>query len=335
MIRLSFAFFTVCCIFICGSTYASALDLARELHIELNSIDRETMPSQFAVQFALMRPELRSKEQELKRLVLDVLDSKEYENIRAEYFAKAFSEQELKEQLALARSPAFKMHQKKMTEIVRNSGTALLDLVQNAVMRSADALSAAGSTRPAGQSLEPPKITADKSGRVTNYRAEGSLESVQAVGCIALSDAKNTFTPPDLYKGVGECIAQANYDRAVGLFALAGIYARFDAERITDKSAGQAKTVLIMNTFSSLAQDKKTKFDESMGRVMKNTESLNKLCGDVQRIGMPNYYPRYMILHGIKAFTGNPHDGALVKEFDSSKIWKGLQSAYLKCPTES
>jgi hypothetical protein len=183
------------------------------------------------------------------------------------------------------------------------------------------------------QTLAPPKIITEQHWNVTNHRAEGNLASTQAVGCIPLAKAKNTFTPPDLYLGVTECITQDNYDFAASLFALAGIYGRFDVERVTDKSAGQAKTVLVMSTFATVPQDKKTKFNEALNRIAKNSESLGKLCGEVRKVGMPNYYPSYMILHGIKAFTGNPHDGALLKDFDSQKNWVNLQTAYLHCPT--
>jgi len=47
---------------------------------------------------------------------------------------------------------------------------------------------------------------------------------------------------------------------------------------------------------------------------------------------MPDYYPSYMILHGIKAFEGNPHDGALLKDFDSQKVWTNLLTKFLHCP---
>ncbi|MGA3281395.1 MAG: hypothetical protein ABSD50_10480 [Smithella sp.] len=190
---------------------------------------------------------------------------------------------------------------------------------------------ATSQTIPSAQTLEPPKIIKEQSGNITNYRVEGSLASTQTIGCIPLSEVKNTFTPADLYKGVSECIAKDNYDLGAGLFALAGIYASFDAERITDKTAGQAKTVLIMNVFSSVSQDKKTKFSEEIDRISKDPDILGMLCSQVQKIGMPNYYPSYMILHGIKAFTGNPHDGALAKDFDAQKVWMSLQTNYLHC----
>lgn len=178
---------------------------------------------------------------------------------------------------------------------------------------------------------ESPKIIKEQNGNITNYRTEGNLASTQAVGCIPLTEARNTFTPADLYKGVGECIANNNYDLATGLFMLAGIYASFDAERITDKTAAQAKSVLIMSLFSTVPQDKKNRFNETVKRTVTNSVMFNTLCGEIHRIGMPNYYPNYMIIHGMKAFTGNPHDGALDNRFDSSGTWKKLQSTYLNC----
>ena len=188
------------------------------------------------------------------------------------------------------------------------------------------------STLALAQTAPAPKIVPEQNGRVTNYRAEGSLESTQAIGCIPLSKAKSTMTPPDLYRGVAECIARDNYDLAADLSALAGIYANFDVIRVSDKSAGQAKTVLVMNTFANVPQDKKIKFTETLNRIAGNPESLAKLCGEVRKIGKPDYYPRYMILHGIGAFTGDSKDAPLIKDFDPQKSWALLQSAYLHCP---
>ena len=182
------------------------------------------------------------------------------------------------------------------------------------------------------QTLDPPKIITETNGRLTNIRAEGSLASTQTVGCIPVTDAKNTFTPADLYKGVVDCISQDKYDLGAGLFALAGIYGRFDAERVSDKTAGQAKTVLIMNTFANESQEKKLRLNDVFTHLTKTPELLGKLCVDIQKVGMPNYYPSYMILHGIKAFTGNPHEGALLKDFDAPNVWTNLQTAYLHCP---
>lgn len=184
----------------------------------------------------------------------------------------------------------------------------------------------------AAQTQEPPKIIKEQNGKITNYRAEGSLALTQAINCIPLAQAKPKFTPPDLYKGVAECLAKGEFESAAKLFVLAGIYARFDADRVTDKTAGQARTALIMNTFSNVPEEKKNEFNAALIRMTKTPELLGGLCKEVARIGMPDYYPGYTILHGIRAFSGNPHEAALVKDFDATGTWKSLQSTYLHCP---
>jgi len=185
------------------------------------------------------------------------------------------------------------------------------------------------------QTLESPKTIKEQNGNFTNYRAEGGLASTQTIGCIPLSEVKNTVTPADLYQGVGECLAKDNYELASRLFMLAGIYAAFDSERITDKTAAQAKTVMIMNLFSSISPDKKTKFSDAVKLTSTNPEMLSTICNEVQKIGIPNYYPNYMILHGIKSFNGNPNENALVKDFDANSTWNKLQSSYLNCKDTS
>lgn len=182
------------------------------------------------------------------------------------------------------------------------------------------------------QTLDQQKIIAENNGRVTNVRIKGSLASTKTVICIPITEAKNTYTPADLYQGVANCISQEKFDLAAGLFALAGIYGQFDAERVADKSAGQAKTVLIMSMFASVSQNQKSKFYAAFSQIAKTPELFGKLCIDIQKVGMPNYYPEYMILHGIKAFTGNSHDAVLVKDFDAPRVWVNLQTTYLHCP---
>lgn len=179
-----------------------------------------------------------------------------------------------------------------------------------------------------------PNIIEEKHGNVTNYRVEGSLAATKPVGCIPIADAKNDLTPPDLYTGVSECIDQNKFEMATELFALAGIYARFDAERVTDKTAGQAGEVLIMNTFEAVPQKKKAQFSAVFDRMTKSPKSLAPLCVKIQQIGAPDYYPKYMILHGMNAFLGDPYEGALSEKFDGAATWRRLQSEYLHCPTK-
>jgi hypothetical protein len=182
------------------------------------------------------------------------------------------------------------------------------------------------------QTIAAPRIVTEHDGRMMTFRAAGSLESTRKIGCIQLERAANAMSPPDLYLGARDCIAQDNYDDAAALFALASLYGRFDAERVSDPTAAQAKSVLVMNTFAAVPREKRTRLNEALAKVTKSPELLRKLCRDVQQIGMPGYHPDYMILHGIEAFSPSPNINPLRKDFDALGFWKHLQSAYLHCP---
>jgi hypothetical protein len=130
MLRQLFVAHLLACLVYGSSAFAAVEDTARELHIALNVVDRETLPTQLASQLIQFRPEYRSREQEIKGLLIEILDSKEFENIRIGYFAKAFDEQQLKGQLALVRSPEFRLYQRKMMEMMQFSGAAIMRLSQ-------------------------------------------------------------------------------------------------------------------------------------------------------------------------------------------------------------
>jgi hypothetical protein len=167
---------------------------------------------------------------------------------------------------------------------------------------------------------------------ITHLYTEGNLASTHPLACVSLSEVKNIDTPADIFKGVRQCIEQNKYDDATDLFAIAGAYSKFDAARVTDKSAGQAKSALISETFSRVSEDKQNKFSQVQQLRMTTPETLKVICSGVKKIGMPNYYPEYMILHGMKAFTGNPYENALEKDFNAQEAWQKVLSEYLSCP---
>lgn len=177
----------------------------------------------------------------------------------------------------------------------------------------------------------PPTVTTTQNGKVTQMTVDGQLAAKHPVGCVPLDEVDNTRTPPDLYLGVKACIQQDDYRAAVVLFALAGVESRFDAERVADKSAGQAGQVLIMNTFNGLPDEKRAKFDKAVGELAADTAALSQTCSSIRTMGYPSYYPEYMVLHGIHAFTAKPGDPTLVQTFDPAATWKSLLTTYLNC----
>jgi hypothetical protein len=178
---------------------------------------------------------------------------------------------------------------------------------------------------------EPSRVVVVQKGKVTNLDVVGQLASKQPLSCVSIDAVGKDHTPPDLYQGVSACIQQQDYRTAVALFALAGMQSRFDAERVLDKTAGQAGQVLIMNTFNGLPQDRRAKFQAAVKALAADPETLSRTCASIRKIGFPTYYPEYMVLHGIRAFTAKPDDPTMEPNFDGAAAWKSLLSTYLNC----
>jgi len=178
---------------------------------------------------------------------------------------------------------------------------------------------------------ESSRIVVEQKGKVTNLTVVGQLAANQPLTCVSIDGVGKDHTPPDLYHGVSACIQQEDYRTAVALFALAGLESRFDAERVLDKTAGQAGQVLIMDTFNGLPDDKRAKFQAAVKAVAADPEVLSRTCAAIRKIGYPTYYPAYMVLHGIRAFTAKPDDPTMEPNFDGAAAWNSLLGTYLNC----
>jgi ankyrin repeat protein len=175
-------------------------------------------------------------------------------------------------------------------------------------------------------------FTVTQTGPITNVTAAGNLAATKPISCRSLDGLDNTHTPADLFPAVKDCVDHDRYAEATDLAALAGIYGAFDASRVTDESAGQATKVLIMTTLGSVADSRRKLFEDAVRGVNSDPKALGRLCERIRKIGFPSYYPRYMVMHGIRAFTGDPNKDALKPQFDPKATWVGLQTSYLNCP---
>ncbi|HXC08526.1 MAG TPA: DUF4124 domain-containing protein [Steroidobacteraceae bacterium] len=178
---------------------------------------------------------------------------------------------------------------------------------------------------------EPSRVVVEQKGKVTNLTVVGQLAAKQPLSCVSIDLAGKDHTPPDLYQGVSACIQQEDYRTAVALFALAGMESRFDAQRVLDKTAGQAGQALIMDTINGIPDDRRRKFQAAVKSVAEDPEVLSRTCASVRKIGYPTYYPAYMVLHGIRAFTAKPDDPTLEPNFDGATAWNSLLGSYLNC----
>ncbi len=165
-----------------------------------------------------------------------------------------------------------------------------------------------------------------------NYEAPGNLESKNDLGCVGAEKLGNRYTPADLYKAVSKCVESSKYKEGVFLFALAGVYGRFDSLRVEDKTAHQAVTVLLMQALGSQDKNKQAAFKEGLNKTLGTPEGLAAACKDIVRIGPPDYFPRYMIQHGMDAFLKSGSGNGLVIGFDERAAWKQSLDTYLHCP---
>ncbi len=186
----------------------------------------------------------------------------------------------------------------------------------------------------ASAASSPTNVQIEQHARVTSVTIPGQLAPTQTLGCIAIEKVKSTATPPDLYNASRACVDQGDYDDAVPLFLLGGAYGRFDAARVADKSAGQGVTILIMGFGNGLREDQKQAFTTATSKFQAS-ESRVRLCGRFKHLGPPNYFPQYMILHGIKAFTtADPTADALVHDFDAAATWQRILAEGLNCAAD-
>lgn len=167
---------------------------------------------------------------------------------------------------------------------------------------------------------------------IRNYEAPGNLESKYDIGCIESGKVKPNYTPTDLYKAMSKCVISGKYKEGVFLFAVAGAYGRFDAYRVADRTAHQAVTVARMQAVSPLSKDKITAFQNSLKTILSNPQGLAEVCKEIKQIGAPDYYPRYMIQHGMNAFLKGGEVNKLVANFNARAAWKKSLDTYLHCP---
>jgi hypothetical protein len=141
---------------------------------------------------------------------------------------------------------------------------------------------------------------------ITNYESQGNLESTNNIGCVASEKLSRKFTPPDMYKAAAICAQQNMNKEGIFLVALAGAYGQFDALRVVDKTAHDAPNISRMTSFGSLDASKMNAFQAGMTATLSNPDTLAAICNDVIRIGPPDYFPRYMIQHGMGGLYSRP-----------------------------
>lgn len=165
-----------------------------------------------------------------------------------------------------------------------------------------------------------------------NIEAEGNLESKFKVACVPLDQIENKYTPADLYPGFIQCVKEDNMKNGARLFFLAGTYGRFDSLRVVDRTAHQATSALLYINYRKIEKETVNNFMKKLKTkiLANNSEELKKMCLEIKEFGPPDYYPRYMVQHGMKALDKN-NDNPLVDDFDVDEGWIAALTGYMHC----
>lgn len=212
---------------------------------------------------------------------------------------------------------------------------ALFMILTNNDLLKKTPLAMAGSPSSASVQIGPngaPVTVTKPAPNITNYEAQGNLESTNNVGCVGSDKLSRKFTPPDMYKAAAICAQHDMNKEGIFLVALAGAYGKFDTLRVADKTAHDAPNISRMTSFASLDANKISTLQANMKATFSDPAALAAICNDVIRIGPPDYFPRYMIQHGMGVFIQDPKAGnGLVNGFDASAAWSQTLGSYLHC----
>lgn len=163
---------------------------------------------------------------------------------------------------------------------------------------------------------------------VTNYYSKGNLESPLPSSCVAIDRLSNKQNPVDIFTGLNSCIANGDYSKAAELYFAGMTYGYYDINRVSDKSAHQAISVIRMNVFGAQPKEVMDKLQAAIEKIASDNTSV---CQSLTRLGAPMYKPTYMIQHGMGAFLGNSTKDGLVENFDSNSTWSNSLAKIAKC----
>lgn len=159
-----------------------------------------------------------------------------------------------------------------------------------------------------------------------NFVTLGNLESPRSADCVPISSLNSRQNPADLFAGFRKCVTANEYRKAAALFYTAMIYGTYDANRVADRSAGQAILVLQREAVRDLKPEAAAEL-ESARQSLKGDQEF---CTSLKELGKPTYHPRYMIAHGMGVLNEEPSENGLLIDFKAESKWQELL-AVAKC----
>ncbi|MFC2968823.1 hypothetical protein [Acidimangrovimonas pyrenivorans] len=169
------------------------------------------------------------------------------------------------------------------------------------------------------------------SAQITTHETPGNLAPTRNPGCISVAQADKALTPADLTLGAYDCVQKADYDKAAALVILLQLRAAYDTRRVADVSAHDAGQVLFLSLHDALTTRQQTQLKQAFSRFGGTGSSNHQaFCKRMKAVGPPDYYPAYMIQHGLGAFLPQKNK-PLVSNFKPRAAWSEVLTGYMKC----
>lgn len=161
-----------------------------------------------------------------------------------------------------------------------------------------------------------------------NLQTKGNLEAPKPADCVDISQLKADQNPSDIFVGMKKCLSYEKYFLAAKMYFAAISYGLYDTKRVSDKTSHQGLIVLRMNTLAGLSEQKLSQLQSEIDAILANNGAV---CSALAERGPPAYHPRYMIQHGIRAFSGKRTNDGLVDSFNSQSAWEEALAKAVKC----
>ncbi|MFT8209922.1 MAG: hypothetical protein ACMZI0_03595 [Symbiopectobacterium sp.] len=128
--------------------------------------------------------------------------------------------------------------------------------------------------------------------------------------------------PDALYAEMNECLRIHKFDRAVFLYALAGSYTWFDANRIGTQYAKMAHGKRLGEALAQLSEKQVSQFWEHIRATMQDPGKKAIMCDKVKLAGMPTHSADYMRVEKSAGAFDKPRE---------QQQWDMAVSNYLLC----
>jgi len=165
---------------------------------------------------------------------------------------------------------------------------------------------------------------------IVNIEAEGNLAPTHNIGCLPISEMQNAYTPADAALAFQRCLVEENLADAAAMYYFIMAYGDYDKSRVADISAKQAIGALLYPITAGVSPEILEETNAELSKLKDQGSLINSgFCREIVRIGPPDYFPSYMVQHGMAVITGSI-DEPLLADFDGTEKWAEVLSR-LKC----